>query len=78
MDANDNLQDDLAVSVILESRVGFSNGDAGIGGRELRFRDGAYARGSDSPLFEVSRTGELCLRESVPVESSKVSLEARG
>jgi hypothetical protein len=77
-DANDNLQDDLVGSEILGNRVGCNNGDGGIGGRELRFRDGMYTRGSDFPLSGVCRTGELCLRDNVPVEFTKVSLEARG
>ncbi len=37
-----------------------------------------YARGSGSPLFGAGRIGELCLRDSVPVELTKEWLDARG
>jgi hypothetical protein len=74
---NESRQDDLEGSAILGNLVGSRRGDAGIGGSELRLRDGKYTRGSEAPLSGVSKTGELCLRDSVPVEFTRVSLEAR-
>jgi hypothetical protein len=72
-DEKDSRQDDLVGSTILDKRLGLRIGAGGIGGMELRFREGLYTCISEAAVISNSeRIGELCRREMVGLELTKV------